>query len=52
MKIPVTFSLRDQFANVYSFKKALKTFAMQNGFDYYYKHNDMGMVSVVCREHS
>ena len=52
LKIPVTFALGDQFADVYSFKRALKTFAVQNGFDYYYKHNDMSRVSVVCREHS
>jgi hypothetical protein len=28
LKIPVTFALRDQFADAYSFKRALKTFAV------------------------
>ena len=49
LKIPVTFALGDQFTDVYSFKRALKTFAVQNSFDYYYRHNDMGRVSVICR---
>jgi hypothetical protein len=52
LKIPVTFALGDQFADAYLFKRALKTFVVQNEFDYYYRHNDMGRVSTVCREHS
>jgi hypothetical protein len=51
LTISVTFALGDQFTDAYSFKRALKTFAVQNGFDYYYRHNDLGKVSVVCREH-
>jgi hypothetical protein len=52
LKIPVTFAIGDQLTDAYSFKRALKTFAVQNGFDYHYKHNDIGRVSTVCREHS
>jgi hypothetical protein len=50
LKIPVMLALGDQFTNAYSFKRALKTFAVQNEFDYYYRYNDMGRVSAVCRE--
>jgi hypothetical protein len=50
LKIPVKFALGDQFTDAYSFKRALKTFVVQNGFNYYYRHNDMGIVSAVCRE--
>ncbi|XP_059458345.1 uncharacterized protein LOC132187941 [Corylus avellana] len=38
------------FTNTYSFKRALKTYAVQNRFDYHYEHNDMGRVSAICRE--
>jgi hypothetical protein len=48
---PVKLALGDQFRDAYEFKRALKTFAVQNGFDYYYRHNDLGRVSAICREH-
>jgi hypothetical protein len=50
LKIPIKFAIGDQFTDAYSFKRALKTFVVQNEFDYYYRHNDMGKVSAVCRE--
>jgi hypothetical protein len=50
LKIPIMFDIGDQFKDTYSFKRALKTYVVQNGFDYYYKHNDMSRVSVACRE--
>ncbi|XP_059461803.1 uncharacterized protein LOC132190770 [Corylus avellana] len=49
LTIPVTFELGDQFADFNSFKRALKMHAVQNGFDYNYKHNDMSRVSAVCK---
>jgi hypothetical protein len=51
LMIPVKLALGDQFTDAYEFKRALKTFAVQNGFDYYYRHNDLGRVSAICREH-
>ncbi|XP_059454997.1 uncharacterized protein LOC132185210 [Corylus avellana] len=50
LKIPVKFGLEDQFVDIYSFKRALKLYVVQNGFDYNYKHNDFGRVSAICRE--
>jgi hypothetical protein len=50
LKISIMLVIGNQFTNTYSFKRTLKTFAVQNGFDYYYMYNDMGRVSVVCRE--
>jgi hypothetical protein len=32
------------------FKKALKWYAMQHGFDFKYKHNDKVRVIAVCKE--
>jgi hypothetical protein len=52
LKMPVMFAIGDQFADAYSFKRALKTFVVQNEFDYHYKHNDMDKVSAICRENS
>ncbi|XP_059428510.1 uncharacterized protein LOC132162269 [Corylus avellana] len=49
LKIPVTFELGDQFADSGSFKMALKTHAVQKGFDYNYKHNDTSRVNAVCK---
>jgi hypothetical protein len=51
LTIPVKLALGDQFTDAYELKSALKTFAVQNGFDYYYRHNDLGRVSAICREH-
>jgi hypothetical protein len=48
---PIKLALGDQFRDAYEFKRALKTFAVQNGFDYYYRHNDLGRVSAICRGH-
>jgi hypothetical protein len=51
LTIPVKLALGDQFPDAYSIKRALKTFAVQNNFDYHYRHNDLGRVSAICREH-
>ena len=51
LTISVKLALGDQFPDAYSFKRALKTFVVQNGFDYHYRHNDLGRVSAICREH-
>jgi hypothetical protein len=50
LKIPVTFVMGDQFVDTYFFKRVLKTFVVQNEFDYHYKHNDKGRVNADCRE--
>jgi hypothetical protein len=50
LKIPVTFVMGDQFVDTYFFKRVLKTFVVQNEFDYHYKHNDKGKVNADCRE--
>jgi hypothetical protein len=50
LTIPVKLALGDLFTDAHSFKRTLKTFAVQNGFDYYYRHIDLGRVSAVCKE--
>ena len=50
LKISMTFDIVDQFVDTYFFKRALKTYAVQNEFDYNYKHNNISGVSAVCRE--
>ena len=49
MKIPIEFRVGDQFRDMHVFKEALKTLAMQQGFDYIFKHNDTSRVSAICR---
>ena len=34
LKIPITFRIGDEFTDTYVFKRALKTHAIQQGFDY------------------
>ena len=50
LKVLVTFDIGDQVVDTYSFERVLKTYVVQNGFDYDYKHNDMSRVSAACRE--
>ena len=50
LKISVMFEVGDQFSDIYVFKRALKTYVVQMGFDYDYKHNDMSRISAVCKE--
>jgi hypothetical protein len=38
------------FVDTHVFKKALKRYAVQHGFDFKYKHNDCVRVSAVCKE--
>ncbi|XP_059446652.1 uncharacterized protein LOC132178221 [Corylus avellana] len=40
----------EQFTDIYSFKRALKIYVVQNGFNYFYKHNDKGRVSAICKD--
>ena len=50
LKIPITFALEDEFADTYVFKRALKTHAIQQGYDYQYIHNDRSRVSAICKQ--
>jgi hypothetical protein len=50
LKIPIEFRIGDDFRDTHVFKRALKTLAMQQGFDYVYKHNDTSRVSAICRQ--
>lgn len=50
LNILVELEVGELFTNTYSFKKALKTYDVQNEFDYLYKHNDKGRVSTICKE--
>ena len=50
LKIPITFALADEFADTYVFKLALKTHAVQQGYDYQYIHNDRSRVNTICKQ--
>ena len=50
LKISIEFRVGDQFRDTHVFKQALKTFVVQHGFDYVYKHNDTSRVRAICRQ--
>jgi hypothetical protein len=50
LKISIEFQVRDQFRDTHVFKRALKTLAVQQEFDYIYKHNDTSRVSAIYRQ--
>ena len=52
MKILIEFRIGDQFHDTHVFKRALKTFVVQQRFDYVYKHNDTSRVSAICTHNS
>jgi hypothetical protein len=52
LNIPITFELGDVFPDTYVFKLALKTQAVQQGYDYKFTHNDRCRVSVICMQES
>jgi hypothetical protein len=50
LNIPITFKLGDVFSDTYVFKRALKTQAVQQGYDYKFTHNDRCRVSAICMQ--
>jgi hypothetical protein len=50
LNIAMELEVEELFTYTYSFKRPLKTYVVQNDFDYFYKHNDKGRVSAICRE--
>jgi hypothetical protein len=50
LKIPISFKVGDQFLDTHVFKQVLKTHAVQQRFDYLYKHNDTSRVSAIYKE--
>jgi hypothetical protein len=50
MRVPIELEKGLLFADTCIFKKALKWYAVQNRFDFKYKHNDRVGVSTVCKE--
>jgi len=46
----ITFIVGHIFNDRHDFRKALKLYAIQNRFDFVYKHNDRVRVTVVCKE--
>jgi hypothetical protein len=52
MKIPIEFQIGDHFRDMHVFKRALKTLAVQQGFDYVFKHNDTSRVNAIYKHSS
>jgi hypothetical protein len=50
MRIPIELEKSLLFVDTSVFKKALKWYTMQQGFDFKYEHNDRVRVSVACKE--
>jgi hypothetical protein len=50
IRIPIMLEKALLFIHKYVFKRALKWHAMQNQFDFIFKHNDNVRVSAVCKE--
>jgi hypothetical protein len=50
LKDIITLTVGLKFSNPIEFKETLKVFAVQNSFDYMYKHNEKTRVSVECKK--
>jgi len=46
----ITFTVGHIFKDRHDFRRALKLYAIQNRFDFVYKHNDRVRVTAVCKE--
>jgi hypothetical protein len=52
LKVPIELECEMLFTNSCAFKRALKNFAVHNGFDFLYKHYDKGWVSAIWKIHA